>query len=422
MDISGHLLCRPSEIDPARPVGLWWCADVLDVQTVVRNAAAKPSAAQWDSLPREVWDWVEQFPYVFVCVPPGETQREIAAELQKRVTAPILLADQASFRGNKSVCELARNAGQRAVEGLLLGAYELPMPGLLQLADVDMDGPISQNRMMSGILSLDYCLGGFRGGELSVWTGKRGEGKSTWLGQLLNEADNQGKRVCAYSGELPKRQFKRSMLVQAAGPDYVTPVPDQMTGRTEYTVRPEIRERLDRWWRDRLLITDIQQANAHDEDTILRLFEYAYRKYGCDVFLVDNIMTAQLSRERELGLWRAQSAFTQRLSAFAKKNGAHVHLVAHPRKTGERGVSADDVAGTADITNLADNVFSVERVPEERVESEGCSTRVKIIKNRRNGARAVIALQFEETSRRFYEPGENPGKRYTWEAEWNGHG
>ena len=212
------------------------------------------------------------------------------------------------------------------------------------------------------------------------------------------------------------------MLVQAAGPDYVTPVPDQMTGRTEYTVRPEIRERLDRWWRDRLLITDIQQANAHDEDTILRLFEYAYRKYGCDVFLVDNIMTAQLSRERELGLWRAQSAFTQRLSAFAKKNGAHVHLVAHPRKTGERGVSADDVAGTADITNLADNVFSVERVPEERVESEGCSTRVKIIKNRRNGARAVIALQFEETSRRFYEPGENPGKRYTWEAEWNGHG
>lgn len=51
MDISGHLLCRPSEIDPARPVGLWWCADVLDVQTVVRNAAAKPSAAQWDSLP-----------------------------------------------------------------------------------------------------------------------------------------------------------------------------------------------------------------------------------------------------------------------------------------------------------------------------------------------------------------------------------
>ena len=422
MDISGHLLCRPSEIDPARPVGLWWCADVLDVQTVVRNAAAKPSAAQWDSLPREVWDWVEQFPYVFVCVPPGETQREIAAELQKRVTAPILLADQASFRGHKSVCGLARKAGQRAVEGLLLGAYGLPMPGLLQLADVDMDGPISQNRMMSGILSLDYCLGGFRGGELSVWTGKRGEGKSTWLGQLLNEAVNQGKRVCAYSGELPKRQFKRSMLVQAAGPDYVTPVPDQMTGRTEYTVRPEIRERLDRWWRDRLLITDIQQANAHDEDTILRLFEYAYRKYGCDVFLVDNIMTAQLSRERELGLWRAQSAFTQRLSAFAKKNGAHVHLVAHPRKTGERGVSADDVAGTADITNLADNVFSVERVPEERVESEGCSTRVKIIKNRRNGARAVIALQFEETSRRFYEPGENPGKRYTWEAEWNGHG
>lgn len=394
----------------------------MDVQTVIRNAVAKPSITEWDSIPREVWDWVEQFPYVFVCVPPGEAQQEISTELQKRVTVSILLADLASFRGNKSVFELFQNAGQKAIDSLLFGAYELPMPGLIQLADVSIDEPISKNRMMSGIMSLDYCLGGFRGGELSVWTGKRGEGKSTWLGQVLNEAVNQNKRVCVYSGELPEGQFKSTMIVQAAGPDYVAPVPDQRTGRTEYTVRPDVMNRINEWWRDRFLITDIKQANAHDEDNILRLFEYAYRKYGCDVFLVDNIMTAQLSREREMGLWRAQSAFTQRLSSFAKKNGTHVHLVAHPRKTGERGVSADDVAGTADITNLADNVFSVERVPEERVEAEGCSTRIKIIKNRRNGAREVIALQFEETSRRFYESGGNPRKKYTWEAEWNGHG
>lgn len=394
----------------------------MDVQTVIRNAVAKPSITEWDSIPREVWDWVEQFPYVFVCVPPGEAQQEISTELQKRVTVSILLADLASFRGNKSVFELFQNAGQKAIDSLLFGAYELPMPGLIQLADVSIDEPISKNRMMSGIMSLDYCLGGFRGGELSVWTGKRGEGKSTWLGQVLNEAVNQNKRVCVYSGELPEGQFKSTMIVQAAGPDYVSPVPDQRTGRTEYTVRPDAMNRINDWWRDRFLITDIKQANAHDEDNILRLFEYAYRKYGCDVFLVDNIMTAQLSKERELGLWRAQSAFTQRLSAFAKKNEVHVHLVAHPRKTGERGVSADDVAGTADITNLADNVFSVERVPDEKVESEGCSTRIKIIKNRRYGTRATIALQFEEKSRRFYEDGGNPRKRYTWEAEWNGHG
>lgn len=422
MDISEHLLCRPSEIDPSRPVGLWWCADVLDVQTVIKNAVAKPSVTEWDSLPSGVWSWVEQFPYVFVCVPPGEVQQEIAGELQKRITVPILLADAASFRGNASVCELFQNAGQKAVEGLLLGAYELPMPGLLQLSDVDVDEPISQNRMMSGILSLDYCLGGFRGGELSVWTGRRGEGKSTWMGQVLNEAVNQGKRACVYSGELPARQFKLSMLPQAAGPDYVTPVPDPMTGRTEYTVTPQIRQLLEGWWRDRLLLTDIRQANAHDEDNILRLFEYAYRKYGCDVFLVDNIMTAQLSREREMGLWRAQSAFTQRLSAFAKKNGVHVHLVAHPKKTGEKELSADDVAGTADITNLADNVFSVERIPEDKIGPDGFSTRIKIIKNRRNGTMATIGLNFEETSRRFYEDGGNPRKKYTWEAEWNGHG
>ena len=105
----------------------------------------------------------------------------------------------------------------------------------------------------------------------------------------------------------------------------------------------------------------------HDEGNILRLFEYAHRRYDCDVFLVDNIMTAALKDAATLGYWQAQSVFTGRLVAFAKGRGVHVHLVAHPRKTDKR-IEADDVGGSADITNRADNVFKVERVKDEMAE------------------------------------------------------
>ena len=412
--ISGPLLYRPEMIDPSLPTGLWWCADAADVKAVEINAVCKSALADWDEV-NAFQEWVSQFYYLFVAIPPGKVRDEVVDEVHKRFGIPVLVADPAAFKGNGSIEELRKNLGVKAVENLLIGAAEVEDYDLLKVSEIDVTEPTGARRCMSGIVSLDYCTGGFRGGELSVWTGKRGEGKSTWLGNMLVEAVNQGSRVCAYSGELLARKFKLGLLLQAAGPKRVKQIPDPETGRTEYAVTTADRNAIDHWWDGKLMLTDIRKANAHNEDTILRLFEYAHRKYGCDVFLVDNIMTAELSRERELGLWRAQSAFTQRLSAFAKRHNAHVHLVAHPRKTGDRGLGADDVGGSGDITNLADNVFSVERVPEDKVEAEGCSTRIKIMKNREKGKLGIIALNFNEPSRRYFEVGGNPWKKYGWE-------
>jgi len=403
-------------IDPSLPTGLWWCLTAEDVQAVEINAVCKSLLAGWDDL-NGCREWVEQFEYIFVAAPDSGARDEAIAELQKRFAIPVLVADTAAFKGNRSVAELRSNLGLDAVEKLLFGAIELPADGLIDFADIDVTETGPKNRVMSGIKSLDYCLGGFSGGKLSVWTGKRGEGKSTWLGQILIEAVDQGHKVCAYSGELPARDFKLSMLPQIAGAKYLEKVQDPLTGMDEYLVSKGTRAKIEEWTRYNLHLTDIRKANAHDEDTILRLFEYAHRKYGCDVFLVDNIMTAQLKQERELGYWRAQSAFTQRLAAFAKKNDSHVHLVAHPKKTGQKGVGdSDEVGGSGDITNLADNVFAVERVPEEMVDQAGYSARIKIMKNRGKGILRTVALNYHVPSRRFFEADKgNPWKHYGWE-------
>lgn len=411
--IDSPLLYRPEFISPSEPTGLWWCQDAEDVQAVAINAVCKSTPADWADVGR-CSEFVEQFPYIFVAIPSGARREEVVQELTTRFGIPVLVPAAGAFHGHLSVRELRDAGGPRALDKLLYGAEEVPIQGLLNLADVDCERKLSAERVLSGFRKLDAAIGGFSPGDLSVWTGKRGDGKSTLLGQMMLEAVNQGHRVCVYSGELPKHQFKLTLLQQAAGRDHVSKREDKRTGHVFFDVDPVSARKINEWWDKRLFLTDIQCRNAHDEDNVLKLFQYAKRRHGCDVFLVDNIMTASLKEAVALGYWQAQSAFTGRLVAFAKGNGVHVHLVAHPRKT-DRRLEADDVGGSADITNRADNVLKVERVREERVEQAGYSMMLTVLKNREFGVMPKVELDFSPESRRFYPASSFDAREFSWE-------
>lgn len=228
---------------------------------------------------------------MLVAVPPGPVRDEIAGELQARFPLPVLVPGKDAFHGCASARELRENYGISALDQLVLDAEELPSPGLLNVAEIDCDTESNVRRTSSGLALLDREIGGFAPGELSVWTRRRGEGKSTLLGQILLDAIDQGRRVCAYSGELPAKQFKRFIRQQAAGYLHTTAQEDPWTGKTFFLVNDDVKGAIDRWFDGSLFLTDIRDKLAHDEDTILRLFEGSHRRYGCDTFLVDNIMT-----------------------------------------------------------------------------------------------------------------------------------
>ncbi len=410
---NGALIYDDHFINPSEPTGLWWCKDAEDVQAIGVNAVCKGITSSWQEV--SAWEnWVNQFPYIFVCIPAGEERDEIVAELGDRFDLSVNVPSAESFRGYGSVKEYMEALGIRALDKLLISADEVPRAGLLNVADIDCKKKLNQKRVVSGIGGLDSMIGGFVPGALTVWTGKRGEGKSTLLGQVMLEAVNQNHTVCAYSGELPKQDFKLGLLQQAAGYLNVKAYDDPRTSRRMYQVVEDVIPYINEWWNYKLFLTDIDRKNSHDEETILRNFEYANRRYGADTFVVDNIMTAELKDEAKLGYWRAQSSFTGHLVAFAKRLGVHVHLVAHPRKT-QGAVVADDVGGSSDITNRADNVLMVERVDEEKVPELGYSASITVLKNREFGARGVVKLDYNDASRRLYPAGGSPGKAYSWE-------
>lgn len=404
------LLFEPRFIDPALTTGLWWCQSPEDVQAVGLNAVCMSISAHWEDV-QYCSEWIKQFPYIFVASP----DRDLVEKVRQHIPSmPVLYPREDAFGIYDNVKALKAACGPAAVNRLLFGAVEEPVAALLDLGEVGTVEETEIPRTLSGLPNFDRATGGFRVGELSLWTGKRGEGKSTLLGQLLLEGIDQGHHVCAYSGELPAQMFKAWTMVQAAGPKYLAQKTDKETGRVYFQATEQAARLINEWWRGKFFLCDIGAENAHDEDRILDLFEYAYRVRGCDVFLVDNVMTAELKGDRDY--YRAQSRFAQRLARFAKKRNVHIHLVAHPKKTDGRAVDdSDQVSGTGDLPNSADNVFSVSRINADDPAVATADAAIFILKNRFVGRRERLGFRFHPDSRRYYPSNAKPDKAYGWE-------
>ena len=183
----------------------------------------------------------------------------------------------------------------------------------------------------------------FRPGELTVWTGYNGHGKSLMLSQVLLGLAEQGERVTIFSGEMtPERQLKR-MAKQAAGLDR----PSQ-----------HYLDQIGIWLRDKVWLFNV--VGSADIDRLLTVFLYSHKRYGIRHFVIDSLMMTDVPEDGS-GAMTAQKEAMRKLCDFVRRNGCHLHLVAHPRKGVDesKGPGKLDVAGSSKITDAADNVFTV---------------------------------------------------------------
>lgn len=183
----------------------------------------------------------------------------------------------------------------------------------------------------------------FRPSELSVWTGYNGHGKSLLLSQVLLGLMAQGERVVVFSGEMtPERQLKR-MVKQATGLDRPT---------SDYI------DSVGAWLTEKMWLFNV--VGSAGIDRLLQVFLYANRRYGARHFVIDSLMMTDVPEDGP-GAMTLQKDAMRKLCDFCRRNGVHLHLVAHPRKGQDEkhGPGKLDVAGSSKITDGADNVFTV---------------------------------------------------------------
>ena len=165
-----------------------------------------------------------------------------------------------------------------------------------------------------------------------------------------------------------------------------------------------VQERLLEYYRDKFYLFDNNEIfEANQSESILKVFTMAVRRYGCKLFLADNLMTALSDSEEET---KAQGKFANALKTFATRYHVHVLLVAHPRKVklGEK-LGQDDIGGSSATIRLADSAIVVER------------PNLRILKNRDGGICKLIECCYCPDSRRIYQADKGDLNRFSWNRE-----
>jgi twinkle protein len=229
----------------------------------------------------------------------------------------------------------------------------------------------------------------FRTGELTVWTGYNGHGKSLMLSQTLLGLMQQGERVVVFSGEMtPERQLKR-IAKQASGLD-----------------RPTMGylDAIGRWLHDKMWLFNV--VGSASIERLLTVFLYASKRYGTRHFVIDSLMMTDVP-EDGAGAMTAQKEAVRKLCDFAKRNNCHIHLVAHPRKGVDesKGPGKLDVAGSSKITDGADNVFTVwsaRRDESKEVDPDEPDARLELQKQRNGDMQHYsLKLWFNKSAQQF---------------------
>lgn len=181
-----------------------------------------------------------------------------------------------------------------------------------------------------------------RPGEVSLWFGFNGHGKSLLLGQAVLSLGAQSERTCVASFEMRPRKTLARMARQFV--DSAQPAPGQVR---EFT----------RWANGRIWLYD--QTSTVEAEKVYAVIRYAADKLKITHFVVDNLTKCVKADDDYAG----QKTVVDKLTALAQGLNIHIHLVHHARKGIDetRPPRKMDALGASAITNLVDNVFIVWR-------------------------------------------------------------
>lgn len=191
----------------------------------------------------------------------------------------------------------------------------------------------------------------FAPGEVTLWAGFNGSGKSMIQGQVLTEFATQGQKVCIASFEMKPAKTLARAIRQHTGQQ--VPTQDQVgmfMRRTNGSL----------WMYD--------QQGTVKPDRMVAVIKHCAEVLKCQHIAIDSLMKCVRGTDD----YNGQKEFVDQLTACARDYGVHIHLVAHLKKGegDERMPTRMDVSGSGAISDLVDNVILVWRNKKKERDSD----------------------------------------------------
>jgi len=352
------------------------------------------------------WEWLQTFDTFIIWTDNDSAGLKAEKELINRLgKAKCKIVNHKAKDANETL----RKLGQVGVIETIEDAEYVPIQNIVGVYDLDSIEEDFEHINSTFKFINDNTEGGFRFGEVVVWTGHKATGKSTMLQQDLLKFIQQGQRVCLYSAEMANRRILGSLYRQFAGEKGIKQIPGNDFKGFKYFAKQEEAEKARDFLAENLFFVSDDFDN---ELGLFELFEQVHIQKGVRVFVIDNLMTAVLQNK---DINHNQSEFIKKCVWFCRKYQVQIHLVAHQRKP-EAGKKVEHtyrptsfgVSGSLNIANLVNVIVGIAKVPQElkdkKPENYPHDGEIIILKERVTGREGkATKVLFDYPSLRFIE-------------------
>jgi len=396
--------------------------DALSVaEAGVKNACSVPGGMNNDKWISLNYNWLMKFDRIIVFGDNEDGKITLLKDISTRIPTKIYVVREADYLGEKDANAILQKFGVEEVRNCVYNAAALQVDHVVDLSEVEDEDLSTMPRVRTGVDELDRVLGGgIYYGQVCLLSGKRGEGKSTFMSQMFADALDQDVNSFVYSGELRNADFKRCLNYQLAGINHMN-VRTNEFNEEEWYLEKDVSQRISRWYKGRAFIYDTDSISGDDKIDILGTIKRVVTQNAVRFVCIDNLMTAMDIYAEKDDLYNAQGKFVGELKNIARKYNIAIVLVAHQRKSGKDQVQTDafdndTVSGSADVTNKVDIVINYSRAKEE----DQHDSNIQVGKNRlvgtlRRGDNA-IKMVYSPRTKRVYSF-RSLDKRYGWEKE-----
>lgn len=373
------------------------------------------------------WDWLQQFDSIIIFSDGDAPGKKMRDEIINRLGAIrckyVEFPKELEWRNTgrmvpvKDANEILQCRGHEYLIELINTAKDLPITSVAKLSEIKELNPNEMDGFEVGIEELDKELMKIFTGGVTLLTGLPSAGKTTFLNQVVLKAMDVGYKTFLFSRELLNGMSKGWFSQVAAGRRNMHSI-NLPNGNEFFVVNNDAKERITKHYDDMFFIYKDEEENT--EDKLFESMELCATKKGLRLFIIDNLMTVQLS-SNTTDTNKAQTDFMNRLIKFSMKYDVVVICIAHPRKIqGGTDIGLFDVAGSQNIVNLATRTIGLKRVKEEEKNNSthkyyGYDVIISVIKDRIFGSTKDIPVYYDKICRRFFSNYEEFDYIYGWD-------
>lgn len=271
----------------------------------------------------------------------------------------------------------------------------------------------------TGINTIDYAINDLAPGCITLITGRANGGKTTLTKQIMANAIDKGNKVYLVSGEGDQEKLINELYQCVIGrkEEYYNTV--KINKRYYKEPKPEILKALQKWHKGKFILFNKGESKLKTIDELFTMIEYEIKINKFDLVVIDNLMSV-LSVQAASEKLEAQADFVQRCHDLADLYNMHIILVLHPNKTYRKGNSMDfeQISGSSDMPNKADNIINVIREYDKEKIEEGINGKIEVIKNRYYSENPECEVLFEKETGLLLEIEKNTRDAIAYTFHW----